>query len=256
MPIHDWTRVLAGIFHDFHHEWISTIKHALNQGILPPDYYALAEQVAGGLHPDALTLERNPPASPTAGGNGSSEKTSTNGGIALAVSPPRVRFTASAEVQSYARKRNRIAIRHSTDDRVVALIEIVSPGNKASRHALRAFVEKAVEFLEAGIHLLILDLFPPGPRDPQGIHAAIWSEIEDDGFDLPPDKPLTLVSYSAGDPKQAFIEPVAVGDELTPMPLFLEPEMYVSVPLEATYRTAFAAVPKRWREVLEPSAAD
>jgi len=57
MPIHDWTRVDAGIFHDFHHEWISTIKRALNAGVLPPDYYALAEQIAGGLGPDVLTLE-------------------------------------------------------------------------------------------------------------------------------------------------------------------------------------------------------
>lgn len=23
MPIHDWTRVEAGIFHDFHHAWIA-----------------------------------------------------------------------------------------------------------------------------------------------------------------------------------------------------------------------------------------
>jgi hypothetical protein len=207
MPIHDWTRVYGGIFHDFHHEWISTIKHALNQGLLPPDYYALAEQVAGGLHPDVL------------------------------------------------RKRNRVAIRHVSDDQVVALIEIVSPGNKTTRHALRAFVEKAVDFLEAGIHLLVLDLHPPGPHDPQGIHAAIWSEIDKDDFRLPPDKPLTLVSYSAGDVKRAFIDPVAVADELPSMPLFLEAERYVPVPLEATYRTAFAAVPKRWRDELDPPPA-
>jgi hypothetical protein len=249
MPIHDWTRVAAGIFHDFHHEWITTIKHALNQDILPPDYYALAEQTAGGLHPDVLALERALPASSSAS-NGPSEAPSSIGGIALAAVPPRVRFTASAEEEIHARKRNRIAIRHVSDDRVVALIEIVSPGNKASRQALRAFVEKAVEFLEAGIHLMVLDLFPPGPRDPQGIHAALWSEIIDNNFQLPPDKPLTLASYSAGYVKRAFIEPVAVGDELPPMPLFLEAEVYVPVPLEATYRTAFAAVPKRWRDEL------
>ncbi len=32
MPMHDWTRVDAGIYHDFHHEWISEIKRALNRG--------------------------------------------------------------------------------------------------------------------------------------------------------------------------------------------------------------------------------
>ena len=57
MPIHDWTRVYAGIFHDFHHEWISVIRRALNSGLLPPDYYALAEQIVSGLGPDVLTLE-------------------------------------------------------------------------------------------------------------------------------------------------------------------------------------------------------
>ncbi len=41
MPIHDWTRVDAGIFHDFHQEWTTQIKHVLNSGIMPPDFYAL-----------------------------------------------------------------------------------------------------------------------------------------------------------------------------------------------------------------------
>jgi hypothetical protein len=26
MPIHDWSRVDAGIFHDFHHAWIEQLK--------------------------------------------------------------------------------------------------------------------------------------------------------------------------------------------------------------------------------------
>ncbi len=253
MPIHDWTRVNAGIFHDFHHEWISTLKRALNAGLLPPDYYALAEQIAGGLGPDVLTLENvHPNPNPVKGNGPAATRESDRGGVAVATVPPRVRFTAAAELEQYARKRKRIAIRHSSDDQVVAFIEIVSPGNKANRHALRSFVDKAVELLDAGIHLLVLDLFPPGPRDPQGIHAAIWSAIIDDDFQLPPDKPLTTVGYSAGEVKRAYIEPVAVGDALPEMPLFLEPDIYISVPLEASYRAAFDAVPKRWREVLEP----
>ena len=84
MPVHDWTRVAAGIFHEFHLDWIFTIKQALNQGVLPPDYYALAEQVSGGLHPDVLTLGKGRPADSTSGNNGPSG-TSSNGGIAVAV---------------------------------------------------------------------------------------------------------------------------------------------------------------------------
>ncbi|MHC4403698.1 MAG: DUF4058 family protein [Planctomycetota bacterium] len=253
MPIHDWTRVDAGIFHDFHHEWISTIKRALNAGVLPPDYYALAEQIAGGLGPDVLTLESIRSEPKGEGENETADESGSHGGLALATAPPKVRFTATAETERYAGKRSRIAVRHSSEDRVVAMIEIVSPGNKGSRHALRSFVEKAVELLDAGIHLLIVDLFPPGPRDPQGIHRAIWSEIVEDDFRLPPGQPLTLVAYSSGEVKQAFIEPVATGAPLNEMPLFLEPGLYVPVPLEATYRAAFDAVPKRWQEELEPS---
>ena len=48
------------------------------------------------------------------------------------------------------------------------MIEIVSPGNKSSRNAMRSFVEKAAELLDKRVHLLIIDLLPPGPRDPQG----------------------------------------------------------------------------------------
>jgi Protein of unknown function (DUF4058) len=248
MPIHDWTRVNHGIFHHFHHEWISTISRALNGGVLPPGYYALAEQVDGSVRPDVVTWER--PGTGPAPAREAAEGGSRCGGIDLASTPPRVRFTASAELDTYARKRNRVAVRDDSDHRVVAFVEIVSPGNKASRHALRSFVEKAVELLDAGIHLLILDLFPPGPRDPNGIHAAVWSEIVEDDFRLPAGQPLTLVSYSAGDVKQAFIQPAAVGEALPDMALFFEARRYVPVPLEATYQAAFAAVPPYWRDVL------
>ncbi len=255
MPIHDWTRVEAGIFHDFHHEWISTIKRALNAGLLPPEYYALAEQITGGLGPDVLTLESVRTEPGRAGVDEATTADAGGHGVALATAPPKVRFTATAETERYARKRSRIAVRHSSGDQVVAMLEIVPPGNKGSRHALRSFVEKAVELLDAGIHLLVVDLFPPGPRDPQGIHGAIWSQIIEDGFRLPPDQPLTLVAYSSGEVKQAFIEPTSVGGTLPDMPLFLEPDFYVPVPLEQTYRAAFDAVPKRWQQELRPSSA-
>jgi len=247
MPIHDWTRVPAGTFHDFHLAWTAELRNALNGGILPPDYYAQAEQVAGPWGPDVLALQTNDevPA------NGTARVVSGTGGIATAAVPPRARMTAAAEMDDYARKRRTLVIRHASGDRVVALLEIVSPGNKAARHALRAFVEKAVEALYRGYHLLVIDLFPPGPRDPQGIHGAIWAEISDDPFALPPGEPLTLAAYSAGPVKRAYVEPTAVGRELIDMPLFLEPDVYVNVPLEPTYQAAYRGVPRRWRQVLE-----
>jgi hypothetical protein len=53
---------------------------------------------------------------------------------------------------------------------------------------------------------------------------------------------------------EAFVQTTAVGSALTDMPLFLTPEVYVPVPLEATYHSAWEAVPSFWRDVLENSA--
>jgi hypothetical protein len=245
MAIHDWTRVPAGIFHHFHFEWIAALSRVLNSGRLPAGYYALAEQIAGGREPDVLALQEARADRP--------EAPEGSGGLALATAPPRVRFQAEAEADRYAAKRRRISIRHSSNDRVVALVEIVSPGNKDRASAVRDFVDKAVQFLDHGIHLLIVDLFPPSPHDPEGIHGAIWPHFSRDEFKLPTDEPLTLVSYSAGPVKRAFIEPVAIGNSLPEMPLFLEPETYVQVPLDTTYAAAFADVPQRWRAELAPA---
>lgn len=247
MPIHDWTRVSEGTFHAFHLSWVAEIQESLNSGLLPPAYYAMAEQIVGPLGPDVLTLQTNgyPPGETTVG------EPAGTGGLALATYPPRARLTAATEMDDYVLKRRTIVVRHSSGDRIVALLEIVSPGNKSSRHALRSFVEKAVEALYRGYHLLIVDLFPPTPRDPQGIHGAIWREISDDPFDLPAGEPLTLAAYSAGPIKRAWVEPTAVGRTLIDMPLFLEPEMYINVPLETTYRAAYRGVPRRWKQVLE-----
>ena len=202
MPVHDWARVEPAIFHDFHHEWLSTTRRALNDDLLPPNYYALVERQADGFGADGVT--------------------------------------------------STITVRHVSGDHIVAVVEILSPGNKASRNSFKALLDKACELIEHKIHLLLIDLFPPTKRDPHGLHAALWEEIADEPFTPPPDKPLTLAAYESALTVKAYIEPVAVGDTLAPMPLFLEPGAHVLVPLEATYAAAFSAVPRRWRRVLEP----
>jgi hypothetical protein len=248
MPVHDWTRVTAGIFHDFHHEWISQLKRALNGGLLPANYYALAEQIVGGLGPDVLTLE-----GPTA--DGAPPAPSRGGVITLAANPPQVWHHARTEIDAYAARAKVLAIRHASDHRVVAVTEIVSPGNENSRHGARQFAAKAEELLRAGIHLLIVDLFPPSPRDPQGVHKLIWDELADNDFALPPDWPLTLAAYVGGPIPEAFVNVTAVGHKLPDMALFLTADEYVMVPLETTYQAAWEAVPAYWRNVLERPVA-
>jgi hypothetical protein len=238
MPIHDWTRVRANRVHDFHQRWTVAICNALNAGRLPPGYFAMVEQKAGGPEPDVITLELTPPA-----GSGA-------GGVAVDVRPPQARFVTRSEAAGYARKANRVTVRHPDGD-VVAVVEIVSPGNKDSRHAVRAFARKAVELIHAGVHLLIVDLFPPGRRDAQGIHKVIWDRLHEESFTLPPDKPLTLAAYAAGTETVAYVEPVAVGDALPEMPVFLTADRYVPCPLEETYRTAWEQFPAPLKAPLE-----
>jgi hypothetical protein len=244
MPIHDWTRVDAAIFHAFHHDWITEIARALNRGLLPAFYYALPEQIAGGFGPDVLTL-RSP------AGNGTSPSVpSSGGGIALGVAPPKVRIRMQSDANRYAAKAKAVTIRHVSNHHVVAIVEIISPGNKNNQNGLNAFVRKAQEALAAGVHLLLVDLFPSSSRDPQGIHPAVWGEDGQEEYVLPADKPLTCVSYIGGPGAEAFIELVAVGDALPEMPLFLSPETYVPVPLESTYQAAWEGMPAYWRDVL------
>ncbi len=253
MPVHDWTRVEAGIFHAFHHNWITELSRVLNRGLLPPDYYALPEQFAAGFGPDVLTLQGadadntdtdgEPPGPPSAG----------EVGVRLAA--PTLQPVAETDMAFYRRKQKGVTVRHVSGDRIVAMIEVVSPGNKAARNPLRAFVQKVAELLENGVHLLIIDLFPPGRRDPDGLHGEIWQEIDGKEYALPPGKPLTLASYEAGNVVRAYVVHAAVGDVLADMPLFLKPGEAVTVPLEATYSATFADVPRRWRRALEAPPA-
>jgi hypothetical protein len=242
MPIHDWSRIDANLFHDFHQTWTIAIRNALNGGLLPKGYSALVEQHAAGVVPDVLALQRRSKPNLPAG---------AAGGAVVTATPPKTRLMLRAQRENSAARGNRITIRHPLG-RVVCVIEIVSPGNKGSRSALRSFVEKTVELLRQGVHLLIIDLFPPSNRDPQGIHKAIWDEIEEEEpFELPPDKPLTLAAYVADAPKTAYLEFVAVGDPLPDMPAYLDPDSWVPVPLETTYMASWASCPEDMREMVE-----
>jgi hypothetical protein len=137
-------------------------------------------------------------------------------------------------------------------------VEIVSPGNKDRLRHVEDFTAKAVDALDSSAHLLLVDLFPPGADDPQGMHGAVLQRLEqaDEPYDLPADEPLTLASYATGPVVEIYAEHLAVGAALPEMPLFLRPDRYVNVPLEATYQTAYRGMPAFWRNVLEGQAPE
>lgn len=232
MPIHDWTRVPAGTFHHFHQRWLQAIGDALNSGGLPPGYFAMSEVDAKGPIPDVLALKVRPPAD----GDGP-------GGVAVLDSPPQARVVSHGDdAARYARRADRLAVYLPQGD-LVAVIEIISPGNKSGASAYRTFVRKARQLIQRGVHLVFVDLFPPTARDPVGLHKPIWDYFHEEPFDLPPGKPLTVAAYSAGHAKVAYVENIGVGDPLPDLPLFLTPERYVPCPLEASYQTSWNVFP-------------
>jgi hypothetical protein len=256
MPVHDWARVDAGIFHAFHTGWVAALQNTLNDGLLTGGYYALAEQHAGHPIMDVLALHASaapqepltlplPPAPDT-------------GGMAVAEAPPRTRRKQILDPGAASLRRS-LAIRHVSGHRLVALVEIVSPANEDRARHIEEFTDKILSALNVGVHVLLVHLFPPGRRDPDGLHGALRRELDpsDDRYELPNGEPLTLASYAAGPRVEAYLEHVAVGAALPEMPLFLRPDRYVNVPLEPTYQAAYRGLPAFWREVLEgpsPSA--
>ncbi len=247
MPAHDWTRVSDATFHDFHSSWVLEIKRALKRGLLPKGYYVMAEQFGGDLGaPDVLTLQ-------TAGTEPGPEGP-LSGTATLTETPPVVHARTTIARDSYARVQRALVIRHTSDDRIVAMIEVLSRGKKSSRHAIRSFLDKAVAALDGGIHLLLVDVHPPGPRDPHGIHGALLNEIGTEDYALGSDRPLTVAAYTSGAVVDAFVAHFAVGEPIPPMPLFLTRENYVQVPLEAAYLAAWEDIPPQYQAVLLTSS--
>ena len=244
MPVHDWTRVQAGTFHDFHCAWITHLKESLNDGLLPEGYYALAEQHAGKLIADVLTL-RLPEPLPDLPGHG--------GGLGVAEAPPRVarRLVASPEA-TYRMTRRTLTIRHTSRHRIVAILEVVSPANKDRDSSVEELVDKIDSALHLGCHVLLVDLLPPGPHDPRGIHGSVWDRYDSaPGEDLPAARPFALASYVGRPLAEAYVEYVAHGEALPEMPLFLQVDSYVNVPLEPTYQAAHRGLPLHLRQILD-----
>jgi hypothetical protein len=244
MPVHDWTKTYQGAFHHLHVTWLVEIARALNDGLLPPGYYALGEQVIGGAVPDVLTLGRSKT-------TGRSEEAHTSFAHPGPTALPVATITAVAEEPRYPPRPRVIAVRHRRGDRLVALIEIVSAGNKTDTADMGSLVEKTVVTLSKRINVVIIDLHPPGPFDPRGIHNLVWTELGQEAVDLPSEKPLQVVSYLSEGKVSSFIEPLAVVDRLPDAPLFLDAGRFVPLPLESTYMRSFEAVPRHLREEVE-----
>ena len=217
MPLHDWSRLEAWGFHGFQLSWFVQLTTLLNRGGLPKGYYIDSELVK----PEAPV---HPPENPFRD-----------------ILPP----------------RHRLVVRRTPGDVGVAVIEIVSPVNKQSPRRLTEFTSRVAAAIAAGMHVLVVDIFPPGRYDPHGIHGAIWKRLGNaDGYTLPSPTARAVVSYAAGPPVETFLDHPTVGNPLPDMPLFLTPDRYVTIALDSAYQQAYPATPFVYREVLDPLPGD
>ena len=219
-----------------HSAWIGEIAGRLNE-LLPTEFVALDSlRLSGGLEIDIAAAESGE-SEPPAGLNG------TNGGVAVATAPavytaPAATATAPFEIPDSAEIR---VFTRRGEGKVVGAIELVSPGNKDRLETRAMFVGKCLDYLSAGVSVVIVDVVtdwrailhnelvrrladPPPGELPEGItlYAAAY-------------RPVTRGKRSEID---VWATPFAVGDPLPTMPLRLIADYFVPVELEATYTEA------------------
>lgn len=217
---HDWSRVPAGLYHDFHQSWAVKLSGRLNASVLPQGYYSLVTRdVFPGTEAEGAIL-------------------------------------GESDLAAYARLANAITVYSEPDDAGVATIEIVSPGNKWCRAAVEDFRKKVLSRFERGQSLLVVDPLPLTDSAPGGLHAAIWDRrFGIAGTTVSDDRPICLVSYRAepvggGYVPEAYFSKVPFGEPLPRMPLMLTPERAVMVPLGESYADAWETTPGRVKDLV------
>jgi hypothetical protein len=123
-------------------------------------------------------------------------------------------------------------------DRLVAVIELVSPANKHDPAARRAFAGKCAAYLAQGVGLLIVDpvLNKPYNLHDELIHLLRRSEV----LRMPPGTSIYATAYRPIRREDAnqidfWSVALAVGESLPTLPLALKGWGCIPIDLEATY---------------------
>jgi hypothetical protein len=209
----------------FHHSWATVIAQQLNEGILPPDYFAEPEISLGPeLEIDVATLELTRP------GTG---RTATT-----VWSPARPKIAAKvnfAHLDSYE-------IRVYQDlggAELRAAIELVSPANKDRKGSRRTFAAKCAGYLRHGIGVIIVDVVTARSAN---LHAELFDTLAVKCGRAPWQAATGLyaVAYRAVTVRklprvEAWPESLALGAPLPTLPLWLTLDLCVPVRLEESY---------------------
>lgn len=227
----------------FHHAWAMTIVQRLNGDVLSKDYVSEPEAHVGPLiQIDVATYEDESEPSPF-GANGSNGP----GGVATAIqayappAPPLTGEVAFTESDTFE-----VAIYKMEGGwKLVAAIELVSPANKDRPSHRRAFATKVAAYLQQGISVVVVDVVTERLAN---LHAELVEVMHlPDTFDWQSPSGLAAITYRVvkvknGEKEQERLDvwpyPLALGEALPTVPLWLSPILAVPLELELTYANA------------------
>ena len=212
----------------FHHRWANAIADHLDQ-MLPPSFFARVEVHLGSEVATDVTEEEMVPS------------TERNGAAAVAVktyTPP----AATMTIPCYFPDEAAVEVRSADPAaRLLAVIELVSPANKKSPDARRAFAMKAAAFLQSGIGLVIVDVVTDRHFNLHNELAEMLAQSTE--FVMPGSPTIYAASYrpapqpDASPPSsvEAWAYSLAVDEPLPVVPLHLRTHGFIPLDLEETY---------------------
>jgi hypothetical protein len=215
----------------FHGAWAAAMARLLNRDVLPPGYYAIPlVDREGPVEIDVATLQEGAAPFPEGGKLEQQTWAPPEPALAVAVELPAV---DALEVQVFCEGEPRLA----------AAVDLPSPRNKDRPQARRSFAVKCVGYLQKGSSVVVVDTVTTRRAD---LHSAILSLID---LSVPAEtlpSGLAAVSYRAVGYSEEFQQlqlwpaPLALGQPLPTLPLWIGPDLAVRLDLEASYLTACA----------------
>ena len=216
MPDRDWTRVDAGLFHAFHHRWIDPVSDAPNtEGILTRLLRSPARAEPFEIPSwTCLTLRFSAQDGETSGRATANPRRSGQN------PQPRVRLVRRSEAEIHA--GSPIGYRPTSTRPDCRRDRNHLPGQQGDKSGIAHLCnERTAALIQQGVHLLVVHLSPAGTRS-CGI-KAIWDEFEEEDSRNCLPTALGTCSLRRRAAPGGYREPIAVGDVLPDMPLFLKP---------------------------------
>lgn len=201
---------------DFHAAMLIVMKAELKKRL--PRKYAVWSDIYIWLHePDAQTRRGRPDELITA-----ERSRDQNGGVATMPAP------ATTLLPAVRREGSRyLKIKEARTERVVTVIEFLSPANKASGPDRDGYLAKRNEYLATQTNLVEIDLHRTGRRMPMGKPK-------------PPRADYYVQVCRAVDFPKTGVWPISVRDSLPDIPVPLNPaDDAVFLPLQACFSAAY-----------------